>query len=234
MTTTPASSGPTTPATTPAPAANPAVTTAVVMLSGLPRGLPSATRITASPPDPEADQWAAKINGAFGEGLGWILDAGSYLIQAKAALPHGRWTAMFESGRIKFGIRHATMLMRIAAHRALSNQQYLAELPHCLTTLDVLAGGSAEVIEAGIKAGVIGPELTAKEAKSFLRAHSPKLATRTRVVAFNQAKRLEHTERLLTKELEKWPYEAVGPLADLLANYAHDLRLDLPHTERQP
>lgn len=207
-------------ATSTAPAANPAVATAALMLSGLPSVLPPA----ASPPDPEADQWAAKINGAFGEGLGWILDAGSFLIAAKAALPHGRWLAMFESGRIKFGIRHATMLMRIAEHRALSDQRYLAVLPHCVTTLDVLAGGSAEVIEAGITAGSIRPELTAKEARRYLSAQSPTSPARTRAAKFDAAKRLKHLDAVLWKESEKWPDEALGEFVKKLAQFAEELR----------
>lgn len=176
-------------ATSPAPAPNPAVATAVVVLSSLPRVLPPSPPPVPAP-DPEADEFASKVNDAVGEGLAWILDAGRQLIEAKTALGHGRWTAMFESGRIKFSIRHACTLMRVAEHPALSNEQHLADLPHCLTTLDVLAGGSAEVIEAGIKAGAIRPELSAKEAKILLRAQSPRLITRTRAVIFNEAKRL--------------------------------------------
>ena len=210
-------------ATTPAPGPNAAVSTAVLLLSSLPPVPPADP-----PPDPEADQWATKINDAVGEGLGWILDAGRHLIEAKAALLHGRWTAMFESGRIKFSMRHATMLIRIAEHRALSDQQHLADLPHCLTTLDVLAGGSAEVIEAGIKAGAIRPELTAKEAKSFLRAQSPRLITRTRATKFNAAKRLERVDAVLWVELEKWPDEALGQLAEKLASFAEDIRNNAP------
>lgn len=210
-------------ASSPAPAANPAVSTAVVVLSSLPLVLPPAPPPVPAQ-DPEADQWATKINEAVGNGLGWILDAGRHLIEAKAALLHGRWTAMFESGRIKFSMRQATTLMRVAEHRALSNEQYLADLPHCLTTLDVLAGGSAEIIEAGIKAGAIGPELTAKEAKSFLRAQSPKLITRRRAPKFDAAKRLKHVDTVLWTESEKWPDEALGQFVEKLATFAEELR----------
>jgi Protein of unknown function (DUF3102) len=208
-----------------APAANPALATAGVMIGCLPSGLPP---VPPPVPDPEADQWATKINDAFGEGLAWILDAGRQLIEAKAALLHGRWTAMFDSGRIKFSMRHATMLMRIAEHRALSNQRHLADLPHCLTTLDVLAGGSAEVVEAGIKAGAIHAELTAKEARTYLRVQSPKLITRTRATKFNAAKRLERVDAVLWREMAKWPDEALGQLAEKLAAFAHDIRNNAP------
>ena len=210
-------------ASSPAPAANPAVATTVLMLSSLPLVLPPAPPPVPAT-DPEADEFASKVNDAVGEGLAWILDAGRQLIEAKTALGHGRWTAMFESGRIKFSMRHATTLIRIAEHRALGNQQNLADLPHCLTTLDVLAGGSAEVIEAGIKAGAIRPELTAKEAKCFLRAQSPKLITRRRAPKFDAAKRLKHVDTVLWKESEKWPDEALGQFVEKLATFAEELR----------
>lgn len=210
-------------ATSPASGPNAAAASAVVVLSSLPLVLPPAPPPVPAP-DPEADQWATKINEAVGKGLGWILDAGRHLIEAKAALLHGRWTAMFESGRIKFSMRYATSLIRIAEHRALSNQRNLADLPHCLTTLDVLAGGSAEIIEAGIKAGAIGPELTAKEAKSFLRAQSPKLITRRRAPKFDAAKRLKHLDAVLWTESEKWPDEALGQFVEKLATFAEELR----------
>lgn len=131
---------------------------------------------------------------------------------------------MFESGRIKFSMRHATMLMRIAEHGALSKERHLADLPHCLTTLDVLAGGSPEVIEAGIKDGAIRPELTAKEAKRFLRAQSPPPPTRTRATKFDVAKRLKCLDAVLWKELERWPDEALGQFAEKLVTFTEEVR----------
>lgn len=212
-------------ATSPAPAANPGVATAVVVLSSLPP-IPA--------PDPDVNDWVSKINEAVGEGVAWLLETGKHLVEAKAALGHGRWMAMFESGQIQIGLRSAETFMRIAEHRTLSDSQHHAILPPSLTTLDVLAGGSVEVIEAGIKAGAIHAELTAKEARSYLRAHKPNPTAETRKARFNEAKRLQYVEGVLSKELERWPYEAVGPLADLLASYAEDLRSDLPPKQPQP
>lgn len=214
-----------------APAANTALATAGVMIGCLPSGLPPVPPPVpppAPPPDPEVDKWVAEINDAVGGTAAFILHAGELLIRAKGELPHGQWTAMFESGRIKISIRHATTLMRVAEHRVLSNRRHLADLPNRLTVLDELAGGSAEVIEAGIKDGAIRPELTAKEARSFLRAQSPKPPTRTRAIKFNAAKRLERVDAVLWKELGKWPDEALGQLAEKLAAFAEDIRNNAP------
>ena len=227
MTTTSTASGSTTHATSPAPAPNPALATAGVMIGCLPSGLlpvPPPVPPPAPPPDPEVDKWVAEINDAVGGTAAFILHAGELLIRAKAELPHGQWTAMFESGRIRISMRQATMLMRVAEHRVLSNRHHLADLPNRLTVLDELAGGSAEVIEAGIKAGAIGPELTAKEAKSFLRAQSPKLITRRRAPKFDAAKRLKHVDTVLWTESEKWPDEALGQFVEKLATFAEELR----------
>lgn len=223
MTTTPTSSSQNHHATPAAPGPNPGVSTAVVILSSLPPVLPPVP-LPVPAPDPEADQWAAKIHDAVGDGVAWFLDAGRQLSEAKVALGHGRWMAMFSAGRIKIGLRTAEMLMRVAEHRALSDSQYSAKLPPSLTTLDVLAGGTVEVVEAGIKAGAIGPGLTAKEARSFLRAQSPKLITPTRATKFDAAKRLKHVDAVLWKELERWPDEALGQLAEKLAAFAEEVR----------
>ena len=217
--------------TSAAPAANPALATAGVMIGCLPSGLPPVPPPVpppAPPPDPDVDKWVAEINDAVGGTAAFILHAGELLIRAKAELPHGQWTAMFESGRIRISIRQATMLMRVAEHRVLSNRHHLADLPNRLTVLDELAGGSAEVIEAGIKDGAIRPELTAKEARSFLRAQSPKPPTRTRATKFNAAKRLERVDAVLWNEMAKWPDEALGQLAEKLAAFAKDIRNNAP------
>lgn len=212
-------------ATSPAPAANPALATAGVMIGCLPSGLPP---VPPAAPDPEADQWATKINEAVGDGVAWFLDAGRQLIEAKAALEHGRWMAMFAAGRIKIGLRSAEVLMRVAEHRAISDSRHLAKLPPSLTTLDVLAGGTVEVIEAGIQAGEIGPATTAREARKFIRTHSPRPAHGTRATKFNAAKRLERVDAVLWQELDKWPDEALGQLAEKLAVFAEDIRNNAP------
>ena len=211
------------------PAPNPAVSTAVVVLSSLPPTLPPAP-----PPDPEADEFATKVNEAVGDGVAWFLDAGRQLIQAKAALGHGRWMAMFAAGRIQIGLRTGEMLMRVAEHRALSDSQHLAKLPPSLTTLDVLAGGTVEVIEAGIHAGEIGPATTAKEARQFIHTHSPRPTHRTRATKFTAAKRLKHVDAVLWKELDKWPDEALGQFVEKLATFAEEVRSYGSTPQHQP
>jgi len=53
------------------------------------------------PRDQETDFWVAKISTALGNSAGWLIQTGQHLIQAKAALGHGRWMGMFEAGQLK-------------------------------------------------------------------------------------------------------------------------------------
>mgnify|MGYP001604455678 CR=1 FL=1 len=170
-------------------------------------------------PDPEADEFATKVNEAVGDGVDWFLDAGWQLMQAKVALEHGR---------IRIGLRTAEMLMRVAEHRALSDSQHLAKLPPSLTILDVLAEGTVEVIEAGIHAGEIGPATTANEARKFIRSHSPRSAHRTRAIKLNAANRLKRGDAVLWKELDKWPDEALGQFVENLASFAEEAVASCP------
>lgn len=147
------------------PDTNPAVAEAVVRLHCLRPMLPAELSV---------DDWASRINDAVGEGIKRFIIAGSELRAAKEALDHGCWMKMFESRRIKMSLRTAEMFMRVAANAALSNSQHLANLPPSLTALDALAGGPVEVIETGIKNGKIHPDLTAKQAQNFVRAHCPR------------------------------------------------------------
>ncbi len=126
------------------------------------------------PADLTEDDWASRINEGMGEGIRRFINVGADLLAAKKAVGHGRWNEMFKSGRIKMSQSTATMLMRVAEHAALSNSQHLVNLPPSLTTLRVLAEGSVEVIETGIKDGKINPALTAKQAQTFVRAHCPR------------------------------------------------------------
>ena len=172
MTTTPTSSGSTTPATTLAPAANPAVATAVAMLSGLPRVLPSTPPAPPPIPDPEVGKWVAVINGSVRSGVIGFINAGIHLISAQEALGHGRWLRMFNSCLISMSERTAEMLMWIARNQALANANHVSELPPTLTALYALSGGSVEAVTAGIQSGDINPEMSAKEARAFIQAQS--------------------------------------------------------------
>lgn len=142
----------------------------------------------AQPPVADAAQakWADQINQRLRKGQEAIIAAGNELIAAKKALGHGGFGAMFKSGLVRTDQRTAEMLMRVAAHPALSNPSNCSILPHSLRSLDKLATLDVAVIERGIKAGKISPTMTSADAGVFVRskldAH-PKKATKAAAAA---------------------------------------------------
>lgn len=135
-----------------------------------------AAASTAIPPEPTAladaaqAKWADKINQRLRKGQEAIIAAGNELIAAKKALGHGGFGAMFKSSLVRTDQRTAEMLMRIAAHPALSNPSNCSILPHSLRSLDKLATLEVAVIERGIKAGEITPTMTSADAGDFVRS----------------------------------------------------------------
>src|SRR5215510_8225609 len=91
--------------------------------------------------------WTSKITTALGNSAGWLVQTGQHLIEAKQRLRHGHWLRLFDPGRLRFSLRTAQMLMKIARHSVLRKSQYLAYLPPSLTTLHELAQGKEETIE---------------------------------------------------------------------------------------
>lgn len=211
-------------ASSPAPAANPGVATAVIMLSSLPPAPPPVP----PPSDPEVDEWAEKINQAAGYGVAWLVSAGMHLNLAKAALDHGRWQGMFDSGKIKMGVRSAQLLMKVAGNPALANAQDVAELPPTLTALYALSSGSEEAVKAGIQSGAINPAMTAKQAREFVTSLKDSPPTAKPATSFDSDTRRNRVQQAVKKEATKWPDDARCQLADLLEVLATDIRASLP------
>ena len=72
--------------------------------------------------------WAVRIVGALRQSVEAILEAGRLLTEAKAALPHGAFTAMIETD-LPFGARTAQRLMVIAADPRLADPTHVSLLP---------------------------------------------------------------------------------------------------------
>lgn len=220
--------------TAPAPSPNAAASTAVLLLSSLPPTRPPAPPALQRVPDPEVDQWAEKINRASSNGVEWLLSAGMHLKLARAALDPGRWKGMFDSGKIKMGVRSAEMLMRIAGHRALAVAQHVSQLPPSVTALYALSAGSVEAVTTGIQSGDIYPEMTAKQARAFVRSQTGSPAPAKPATSFDPNKRLDRVQQGIKDEALKWPEDARCQLADLLEGLAKDIRNDLPPTGSNP
>ncbi len=213
----------------PAPAPNPGVATAVVMLSSLPPVLPPVPP-PAPTPDPEVDKWVAVINDAVHQGVIWFINAGTHLINAQAVLGPDRWLRMFDSCQIGMSERIAQMVMKIARNQALANAKHVSELPPTLTALYALSVGSVEAVTAGIQNGDINPEMTAKEAREFVRSQSGSPPTAKPATSFDSDKRRNRVQLAVKKEATKWPEDARCQLADLLEVLAKDIRASLPPT----
>lgn len=101
--------------------------------------------------------------------VGWLLKAGGYLSETRQELEPGEWTRMFALGRLPIGLRSAQTLIRIVENAALRTPKNLRHLPSSISALDELAILDSALIDHAIHDGKIRPEMTAAEAKAFVR-----------------------------------------------------------------
>jgi Protein of unknown function (DUF3102) len=105
--------------------------------------------------------WAVRIESAWRGAVEGVLETGRLLTEAKAALPHGAFTAMIETD-LPFKPSTAQRLMRIAADERLSNPAHVQHLPPHWGTLYELTKLSNEQFEAGLASGGIHPRWSAE------------------------------------------------------------------------
>lgn len=174
-----------------------------------------------------AEAWIAQINEACGWSPGWALKTGELLIQAKEQLAHGQWLAMWESRRMKFGLRTGEMLMRVARHPALRNSKHFSSLPAAWSILHVLSQLPPEVVQQGIADGVINTELKLTAARRLLSQSRAGVATGPATPAprpFDVTRQKSRVLRSLRQQSERWPAEHRAELAQLLETIALELR----------
>ncbi len=82
--------------------------------------------------------WAPRIKGSLVDTVASIVEVGSLLLKAKAALPHGSYEKMFEAG-LGFGSRKGRNYTRIAKNQVLANRHNYAVLPRSIVQLTNLA-----------------------------------------------------------------------------------------------
>jgi hypothetical protein len=174
--------------------------------------------------DETVEYWVSTISKALGFSAGWLIKTGDHLIQAKAKLGHGRWTELFGRGRLSFSLRTAEVLMSIARHPSMRNSQNLASLPTSCAALSELVRVDAQVLQRGIEEGSVNPEMTARQAKSFVSAQSgADLVTPPEPVAFDSDKHLGKITRWIMKATEDWPQEDRHVLAGALKQLAEEV-----------
>lgn len=115
------------------------------------------------------DELARQLRECLAYSIGWLIKSGDILNNHRSNIVHGDLTSMFNSGRLPFGQRYGQMLSAIARNRALMNPVLLQSLPNSIVALDVLASVNPELIEDGIKKGMLHQRLTRKSTLAALR-----------------------------------------------------------------
>jgi N6-adenosine-specific RNA methylase IME4 len=106
--------------------------------------------------------WAVRIESAWRSAVTGVMETGRLLAEAKAALPHGAFTAMIEAD-LPFKPSTAQRLMRIAADERLSNPAHVQHLPPHWGTLYELTKLPDDEFAAKLKSGEIHPEMERRE-----------------------------------------------------------------------
>jgi hypothetical protein len=110
-------------------------------------------------------EWGQKIVAAWQQSVTGILECGRLLIQAKAALTHGRFEAMIEAEGL-FSARTAQRLMEIANDGRLTNPTHVSLLPSHWGTLHALSKLDPDEFEDKLADGTIHPDMTRAAAAS--------------------------------------------------------------------
>ena len=120
------------------------------------------TATERSTQDADRHAWAARIESAWRSAVTGVMETGRLLAEAKAALPHGAFTAMIEAD-LPFKPSTAQRLMRIAADERLSNPAHVQHLPPHWGTLYELTKLPDDEFAAKLKSGEIHPEMERRE-----------------------------------------------------------------------
>jgi hypothetical protein len=113
-------------------------------------------------------EFATLINTSWRKSVTAIIEAGRWLIEAKAELEHGEFQQMIEDD-LDFGSRTAEMLMRIAAHPVISNAKYVSHLPPSWGTLYEIAclPVDEETLVSWMQSDIIHNGITRAEVKKL-------------------------------------------------------------------
>lgn len=109
--------------------------------------------------------WRERIQAAWQKSVAAIIETGRLLSEAKAALPHGEFTAMIATD-LPFNRKTAHKLMAIAADdRIVSHGR---QLPAAWTTLYELTRLPDKTFDAKLKDGTINPRMERKHVAALL------------------------------------------------------------------
>lgn len=174
------------------------------------------------------EDWASRIRPHLQAAVENIISAGTELLAAKDALPHGAFGQVVES--LGLTRRTAQRFMAIARHPVLSNATHESHLPMAWTTLFELSKVDPEILETGLEAGTITPQTSRAEATELAKrsdADDPVLALV--VVAIEQMEVVveyldENATDFDAAELVKW-YGKVADIAGSAQRLAAERKL---------
>jgi N6-adenosine-specific RNA methylase IME4 len=130
-------------------------------------------------------QWAEKISARWHKTRQGAIEVGRLLIEAKAQLGHGSFTAMIEAD-LPFGARTAQNLMKIAGDPRITNAKFTSLLPASWATLHEISQLDDSEFEAGINSGLIRPDMKQGEIRAANR-QALKVADEARVMGLEPA-----------------------------------------------
>lgn len=143
-----------------------------------------ASRLPIPPSEDAARQdWAARISARWQDSVEAIIDTGRLLADAKRALGHGHWLAMFQNKEVPFDESTARRLMIVADDERLSNRAHGHDLPPSWRTLYELTKLDDATFDAALASGAIKPDMkredvnrirdAANRAAGLLRSDAP-------------------------------------------------------------
>lgn len=115
-------------------------------------------------------QWAGRIAAAWNKSVQGIIETGQLLIDAKASLDHGEFENMVEND-LPFQPTTAQRLMKVSRDDRLANPARVQLLPPSWGTLYELTKLTDAQFEAGVKSGLIRPDML----RTAIRAENRKL-----------------------------------------------------------
>ena len=123
------------------------------------------------------DYWSGELRAALGAEVSATVWAGRVLLLAKKCLGHGNFTEFLEQDGAQLDDRTAQMLMRIASHPVLCDDENHADLPRSVVGLYVLSSLDPSMVEEGLESGTIHAGMTLQETKAFVGAQQSRCGT---------------------------------------------------------
>lgn len=173
--------------------------------------------------------WTNRINAHLRVGVAALVAAGRELINAKAALKHGGFKKLLNSGELHVDVRTAQMLMRIAQHKVLSNTSNYSLLPPVIGSLNALACIKEDTLQQAITAGQVTASMTIINAKALVKSLTAENVSKdsdscsNSSAAFNFDSTLRKITKRLDQEIQQCPAHLFPELIQRLSAYLQTL-----------